>query len=466
MPDTSIKDVIQSGVCVGCGSCSAATHGRIQVRPNEWGVQQASINSATLPDIEIASRVCPFADNAVDEDKLAAELFDADIPRDKRLGAALGIYAGRVVAGEDTTLSSSGGLTSWLTLQLLERGLVDGVIHVGTGDSSDTGSLFEYTVSTSLEQLRQRRKSQYYSTSFADVVSQIRGDGKRYALVGVPCFVKAARLLAREDATFGSQLAVCIGLVCGHLKSSGFAELLAWQIGVPPPVLGRVDFRVKTPGNSASDYNFSAWPRGSAKPVTGLTRDLVGGNWGHAMFQLKACDYCDDVFAETADIAFGDAWLPQYASDWRGTNVAVTRNALLDAILKEGAARGDLMLEPLSADLAAMSQAGNYRHRWDGLSVRLADDNAAGRWSPRKRVAPGSCPVSPSRARIVRLRRHLAELSHRAFQEAKKLNSLDHFLRIVAPLTKEMQFAQIAEGPSSLRNFARRLKWIVLYAFK
>ncbi len=466
MPDTSIKEVIQSGICVGCGGCSVATQGRIQVQANEWGIQQASIKSATPSDIETASRVCPFADNAVNEDQFTDELFDARLPRDKRLGAALGIYAGRVIAGEDIALSSSGGLTSWLTLQLLERGVVDGVIHVGARDSSDTGSLFEYAVSTSSEQLRQRRKSQYYSTSFADVVSQIHGDGKRYALVGVPCFLKAARLLAREDAVFGAQLAVCIGLVCGHLKSSSFAELLAWQIGVPPPVLGKVDFRVKTPGNSASDYNFSAWPRGGAKPATALTRDLVGGNWGHAMFQLKACDYCDDIFAETADIAFGDAWLPQYASEWRGTNVAVSRNALLDTVLKEGAARGELMLEPLSADLAAESQAGNYRHRWDGLSVRLADDKAAGCWSPRKRIAPGSVPVSQARARIVRLRRQLAELSHRSFQDAKKLDSLGHFLRAVEPLTKEMRFAQIADGPSSLRNLARRLKWIVFYAFR
>lgn len=40
----------------------------------------------------------------------------------------------------------------------------------------------------------------------------------------------------------------------------------------------------------------------------------------------KACDFCDDVFAETADIALGDAWLPEYVQDGNGTNVVVTRN--------------------------------------------------------------------------------------------------------------------------------------------
>jgi len=32
------------------------------------------------------------------------------------------------------------------------------------------------------------------------------------------------------------------------------------------------------------------------------------------------------VFAETADVVLGDAWLPEYVQDSDGTNVVVTRN--------------------------------------------------------------------------------------------------------------------------------------------
>jgi coenzyme F420 hydrogenase subunit beta len=466
MTQISIRDVVAEGVCVGCGACSVATQGRIRVAPNVLGVFQADIKNVPTADLDKASKVCPFSEESVDEDQLSQELFAGVGVHDPRLGTSSSIFAARVVKGEDIKLSSSGGLTSWLTLKLLEAGSIDGVIHVAAGQHADGDHLFEYVVSRTPEEVRERRKSQYYSTSLAAVALHIRNDGKKYALVGVPCFIKAARLLAREDESFRAQLAVCIGLVCGHLKSSGFAELLAWQVGIPPSELLTVDFRVKEPGKTAGDYGFGAKRQGASQLVTRPTRSLLGGNWGHAMFQLKACDYCDDIFAETADIAFGDAWLPQYSNDWRGTNVVVCRSKALESILLVGAERGEIMLEPLSADLAAESQGGNYRHRWDGLSLRLADDRAAGVWAPRKRIAPGSRPLSKSREKIVRLRRKLASLSHEAFAEAKVVGSLNHFERRVRPLVDAMDKEYGAADRPLLRRIARKIKSTLASAFR
>jgi len=460
---STIREVVASGICVGCGACSVATHGRIKVARNEYGIFQAELQAASSDDLATSSQVCPFADEAVNEDALAAGLFPDLGSHDARVGRFLAIYAGRVGDSEDTELSSSGGLTSWLTIQLLERGLIDGVLHVGAADPGGEGQLFDYVVSTKADELRTRRKSQYYSLSFADVIERIRGDGKRYALVGVPCFVKAVRLLTRRDAQLRDQLPFCVGLVCGHLKSARFAELMAWQLGVEPQRLAKVDFRIKEPGKAASDYRFGAWARGVTGPVSRPTHGLVGGDWGHAMFQVKACDYCDDIFAETADIAFGDAWLPQYAHDWRGTNVVVVRSRLLDEILHAGVARGEVALEKLAVELAAASQGGNYRHRWDGLSVRLADDRLAGRWVPQKRIAPGSRAVSEGRTRIVRLRRQLSAASHAIFLEARERGSLRYFLRHIRPLMISLHLEYRRIGSTPLKNLLRRLKYGLLF---
>ena len=56
------------------------------------------------------------------------------------------------------------------------------------------------------------------------------------------------------------------------------------------------------------------------------------------MFQVNACNYCDDIFAETADVAFGDGWLPEYKMDWQGTNVVVSRHPDIDEIIADAAA--------------------------------------------------------------------------------------------------------------------------------
>lgn len=447
-PMPSIAKVVERGICVGCGACAVATNGRVPVALKD-GAYSARIQDATPEDLERASAVCPWADESLNEDALSDRFRPDAASRDPLLGFYRSVHAGRVRDPEDATQSSSGGLTNWLLLRLLELGEIDGVIHVGKTDDP----LFSYSVSRSAAEVAGKRKSIYYPTSFADTLLSIEGDGLRYAFVGVPCYVTAARLLAQRSPELQYQLKYFIGLVCGHLKTQAFSELLAWQTGIPPAELAEVDFRIKRAGRPASDYAFGARRPDDDHMTTAPTRDLLGGNWGHGMFQLNACNYCDDVFAETADVVLGDAWLPQYAHDWRGTNVVVTRNERLATVLAGGVAEGVLDLEVLSVGDAVTSQAGNYRHRRVGLAVRLADDQRAGLWTPRKRVVAGYSGVSYRRLKVIRRRRALTDASHGAFRQAKRTASLQSFISEMHPLVR--RYERVAR-PTVLRR-ARRL---------
>src|SRR3546814_9189569 len=77
------------------------------------------------------------------------------------------LAAGRISDLSEIASSSSGGMTSWLLEKLLDAGLIDGVIHVGSADGG-SGSLFRYAVSHSAADLRARRKSIYYSTEMSE----------------------------------------------------------------------------------------------------------------------------------------------------------------------------------------------------------------------------------------------------------------------------------------------------------
>ncbi|MDB5649800.1 MAG: hypothetical protein JWL62_1320, partial [Hyphomicrobiales bacterium] len=299
--------------------------------------------------------------------------------------------------------------------------------------------LFDYVVSENAAELDDRRKSKYYSTEFSRCLTSIRGNGRRYALVGVPCYIKAARALARQDAVLADQLRIFVGLVCGHMKSARFAELMAWQLDVAPRDLARVDFRRKTAAGRASQYDFAAQALGADAWATRRSMDLYGGDWGQALFQLKACDYCDDIFAETADVCFGDAWLPAYERDWKGTNIVVMRHAGIEHLLAQGMARGELSLARLAPEDAVRSQAGNFRHRRDGLSLRLMEAQRHGIVVPRKRVEPGSVKLPWLRARIVRIRSAMAKQSHASFQRAREQGDLSLFLMDMRPLRRKMR---------------------------
>src|SRR3546814_3374610 len=78
----------------------------------------------------------------------------------------------------------------------------------------------------------------------------------------------------------------------------------------------QVEFRLKNPARPANWYTAQL----SLKDGNSLSKDwwhLVDGDWGAGFFQNSACNFCDDVVAETADISFGDAWLEPYSSDGR-----------------------------------------------------------------------------------------------------------------------------------------------------
>lgn len=452
----SIFDVVDAGVCVGCGACSVITRGHIPMQVNRYGMWEADPSDALPLSQELGSRVCPFADESPNETVIASAQY-SDLPQHALVGRHLSAFAAQVHDDDYLEGSSSGGLTSWLLLQLLERDLIDGVLHVGAGNGD---GLFAYVVSQTPKELKARRKSIYYSTSMAEAMLSIRGNGKRYALVGVPCFITAGRLLARNDEELRAQLCYFVGLLCGHLKSSSFAELLAWQLGIPPRDLATVDFRVKNPAHNAGNYDFVAISvTGEVRKAP--TRKLLGSNWGLALFQPNACNYCDDVFAETADIVLGDAWLPEFVSDWRGHNVVVNRHPLLEQIIDDGVAANQVTRHQISPDRAADSQAGNFRHRREGLQLRLYDDQAAGRWTPRKRVEP-TTKIKKRRKAIVRARRALSSASHVLFREALDANSLEHFIGMITPLVRSYNRLYRVPLPKRAAHWAyRRIQALV-----
>jgi coenzyme F420-reducing hydrogenase beta subunit len=236
-------------------------------------------------------------------------------------------------------------------------------------------------------------------------------------VVGVPCFIKAIHLLRRVDPLVRERVTHTLGLFCGHMKSAAMVESFAWQLGAEMRRVRALDYRVKDEGRPAN------WYRAQLELDDGSSAakdwwHLADGDWGAGFFQNPACDWCDDVVGETADISFGDAWVEPYSSDGRGTNVMVVRSKALAAMIERARRDGRLQLEPVDADFIAGTQAAGLRHRRDGLAYRLSWRRRGIR--PRKRVDSGA--ELPVRRKLVyRLRHGIARWSHRMFRLAKWL---------------------------------------------
>jgi coenzyme F420-reducing hydrogenase beta subunit len=111
----------------------------------------------------------------------------------------------------------------------------------------------------------------------------------------------------------------------------------------------------------------------------------VGDMWGTGMFKNNACDFCDDVTTELADISLGDAWLNPYNQDGKGTNVIVTRSHLAEKLINDGITRKELSVDPLDFDKFLSSQQGSFNHRQKALGYRLKLAKKKGLTIPPKR---------------------------------------------------------------------------------
>lgn len=442
------KTVISDGYCIGCGACASVADSPYRMQFSELGTYVPTLSTQASPSAAqhaATAAVCPFSAAAIDETTIAAELFGDGTAWHADIGFYRKTYVGHVVEGGFRDRGSSGGMGSWLASELLAGGLVDGIIHVTAcaDPCGDRTLLFRYRVSRSLDDVIRGAGSRYYPICLADVLAEIRSrPGERFAVVGIPCFIKAVRLLARQDPALASSVAYCIGLVCGHLKSAAYADFIGWQLGFAPSEIGAIDFREKTPGRNANHYTARVTNRLSgesrAKPMT----ELQGGSWALGFFKQKACEYCDDMIAETADVVVGDAWLPRFVEDHRGTNIVVIRHPDISRLVGDAIAAGRLALEPVTADVIAESQRSGLRYRREGVAVRLADARDRGEWAPPKRVRPGRAGVGRGRVTVYRQRENLARATHAAFLTALDAGNLQLFTRRIRRLVRATNAAK------------------------
>jgi coenzyme F420 hydrogenase subunit beta len=460
-PATEFRKIVEGDFCSGCGACSVLTEGRIPMQFQPDGRYLPSVEGATEADLELAGQVCPFSSHGPDEDQIAESLFEG-LPLHPAIGRHGGCFVGHVAEPGYRDRGSSGGLTSWVAAQLLERGEVDGILHVRpnprTSETQGTDEpLFRFAIAETVEQLALGAKSHYYPIELSEVLHEVRKHpGKRFAAIGLPCFLKALHRLSLLDSALAQALGPKIGLVCGHLKTAAFAEVLAWQAGIMPPELATIDFRHKLPDRPASRYAMAAHGT-DGRAVIRPMEDLDGRDWGQGWFRLNACSFCDDVVAETADISVGDAWLPGWIEDSRGTNVAVTRSARMQALIADGMASGDLEFSPLTADEVARSQGGGLRYRRDALELRLADARDAARWVPAKRVKPAR-RIRGRRALVLALREQMARLSREEGATARAAGDFGPLLANMAALVhKERELHR----PTLLDRLKRRVRRLI-----
>ncbi len=430
------RTVLDGGYCVGCGACAALDGAPCRIALNDSGCYVASPQASCQSSVD-PCYVCPLSDRSIGTTQLAYNLFAACGARHHdRIGYYISTYVGHVTEAQLRAERTSGGYCTWLLLQLFKQHSIDGVIHVHHREpTAENKKLFHYVISTSKEQIASGSRSSYYPVEMSEVLQKIKTLHGRYAIVATPLFVRAVRLLCRTEPAIHERIRYCIGLMCGHLKSAHYAHVLAWQLGINPDGLCRMQFREKS-SCDAGKYRTVAEGIVAGKAIrrSAPVMNLYGTNWGLGFLKCIGDDYSDDVVGELADVSIGDAWMRPYRNDPKGTNIVIIRHPDIQDITEAGLRDGHLALDRISPEAVVQSQRAGFFHRREGLAYRLSLKEVAGAWHPPSRVQACSSHSSHTFAMHQQLRLDLARESYVAFQRAVCDGSFLSFVRTMNPL--------------------------------
>lgn len=422
------------------GSCAVVDE-NILMDLNEYGIYEEIVSLSEDYDLDpVVEYVSPNLNEEINESEIAKDLYEniQGIQYDERIGYFKSLYAGHVNEGEYRENASSGGMGTWIFKELFEKKLIDGVIHVKENPDKNSPIMFQYDLSRSIDEIKAGSKTKYYPVELSKVLKIVREVPGRYAIVGIPSFIMAVRLLAEKDDTIKDRIKYTVGLICGHQKSSKFAEAIAWQVGIKPGNLKHINFRKKLLDKPANNYGVEVTGVIDGKEVTIVkpTKELLGQNWGQGYFKTKASDFTDDVMNETADITLGDAWLPEYTKDSKGNNVIIVRNPVIDDLIREGIESGRLNLDVVDKETIFRSQAAHYRHTHDELAYRLYKKDKLNQWRPKKRIE-ASNDIPLLRRKVQDLREEISTKSHIVYKKAVELDDLDYFKTEMGKLSKK-----------------------------
>lgn len=359
----SIEKILENELCTGCGVC--ISEDKSKTAKMVWNDLNFLIPKLTeLSTSNEMYSVCPFNPNLKNEDALGKIFFQRTSGNyNDRIGFYDGLYAG--YSNKYRESSSSGGIATYVFEKLINNKIVD---HLFIVQESCEG--FEYQLCSDIGDIRKISKTRYMPVTLEKLFTEIDNIDGKVAVSGVSCFVKAIRLKQEKYPHLKEKIPFVVGIICGGLKSKFYTDFLAQSAGCATEY-SSVQYRVKNKNSFALDYKFSCKEKDNGR-IHMVDMLSLGDMWGTGLFKSNACDFCDDVMNELADISLGDAWIDPYDKSGSGNSVIITRSLLSHRLVNDGLTAKELSLDKISLEHMIKSQSGSFNHRHKGLYYRIS----------------------------------------------------------------------------------------------
>lgn len=363
-----LKNVVEAGICTGCGACVAmAASDNATLRDTAIGPIPEFLGPVEFPDY--ALDVCPG--RGVNYPLLYQKHY-GHYPGNWLTGVCDKVRTGFSADPDIRRIGASGGVLTQTLIYLLESGRVDAVIlaRQGVPDAEKARPV----IATTRDQIIAGAQSVYIPVGMLEILKDLDPQ-KNYAMTCLPEQSAALRVMQHHGFSSALQIKYVVGPYTGtalypaaircflrskRVRDDDMITSLRWRAGDWPGYLEICTESGKVIQTPKVYYNF-----------------LI------PFFVTQASLQSMDFANEFADLAVGDAWSPIFESLGGGHSIVVTRSAEMETIIAEMQLKGLLELQeedPLKASdmhghmLDFKKRGGYLRNQWRRLTGRMAPD--------------------------------------------------------------------------------------------
>ena len=268
--------------------------------------------------------------------------------------------------------ASSGGITTALSIYLLEKKIVDAIIQVKKAPDDPTKTI--NVVSKSEKDVLDCMGSRYTTSSPLRNIKQCIEEGKKYAFIGKPCDASALRMYKNlQKESWTEQIVYIFSFFCAGQPSRKANDKLLKSLGIDNK-------------NECADlqYRGNGWPgKAQAWKHDGTSQIMdYETSWMKILGRdvRPCCRFCADGTGEQADISCGDAWYltedhhADIFSEHPGQNVIFARTQAGEDLLNQAIKEGRIVTNSFNPDIDLLRhrQPYHYTRKASLSSLKLA----------------------------------------------------------------------------------------------
>tara|TARA_S200000501_G_scaffold355915_1_gene378107 strand:- start:3912 stop:5240 length:1329 start_codon:yes stop_codon:yes gene_type:complete len=379
MSKKEIKQVIDSGLCYGCGACIALDESEdSKMIDTEYGPIPFFAKNSKIPkDI---STICPSVGINY---PMLYKYFFRKYPNNWLTGE---IEAVRTGYSNDQIIrdsSASGGVITETLIYLLENKLVDGVILAKQG--LPTAEKARAFIASTRKDIIECSQSVYIPVSMLDILKKL-DPSKKYAITCLSDQSASLRALQKKKYPPALQIKFILGPYTGtslypaairsylrskKIKDNDQIKSLKWRSGAWPGYL-----EIKTESGRV------------------LKSPKVYYNYLIPFFITQTSLQSMDFVNEFADLAVGDAWSPKYEGQTSGYSIVVTRTKKMEAIIQDMIKKNILNLQLENPFKASDMHGHMLDFKKRGGYIRNTLRKISGKYAPEYGYRPAKIGLS------------------------------------------------------------------------